>query len=78
MAIVTALTFIGTGRPIRPRTPTTINREASARAIRITTPKNVSEMQAVMVSKYQPDTLSVGRQAVAIIKSSGLSVNITA
>ena len=77
MAISPALTFIGNGRPTRPATISGLNRESSARAIRLTTPRTLKEFRASVSREFQPDIRAVGRQAVAISKITGQGVDIT-
>ena len=77
MAITGSITFLGNGRPVRPSVPQGVNREASARAVRISNAKTVREFQSQIIQEFQPDVKSLGRNAVSIPRGGGGGIDVT-
>jgi len=71
------LTFIGTGKPVRPVTPEGIDRSASRKGIIFSGKTSKGELTAKINSQYALSPKELGDGAVKLSKSMGISINTT-
>ncbi len=77
MAIRPTLTFYGTGRPMNPFVNLRVNREPSRMGILHSGVRTKGEFNRIIRRKLVPDVNALGKGAVKLQKSLGISVNVT-
>lgn len=77
MAIRPALTFYGTGRPMNPFVNPRVNREPSRMGILYSGVRTKGEFNRTIKERRVPDINALGKGAVKLQKSLGISVNVT-
>ena len=77
MAIKPVITFVGTGSPVSPNTNVFVNREPSSKGVVYSGVRSKGEFNELQVSKAKPDLKTLGKKAVSLQKSLGISVNVT-
>ena len=74
---ISPLTFVGTGKPVRPYTNPRINREPSRAGIIQSGVESYGEFVRISKSKKSINFRNIGKGAVNLQKSLGISVNVT-
>lgn len=77
MAIRPTLTFYGTGRPMNPFVNLRVNREPSRVGILYSGVRTKGEFNRAIKERRVPDINALGKGAVKLQKSLGISVNVT-
>ena len=77
MAIRNVITFVGTGRPVQPPTNPRLNREPSRAGVVQSGVRTYGEFVELANSKKVIDFRNLGKGAVKLSKSLGISVNVT-
>ncbi|MFC1477629.1 hypothetical protein ACFL6L_04080 [candidate division KSB1 bacterium] len=72
-----ALRFLSTGKPMRINVNPRLDREPSKRGVRMSGMTTRKEFQQVIKQERTPNSKELGRKAVTLQKSSGLSFNTT-
>ena len=71
------ITFVGTGKPVRPYTNPRINREPSRAGVIQSGVESYGEFVRISNSKKAVNYRNIGKGAVNLQKSLGISVNVT-
>ncbi len=77
MAIRSVIKFVGTGRPVSPVKNVFVNREPSKRGIISSDVRSFGDFKNIVKSRNQTDLKTLGRKAVSLQKSMGVSINVT-
>ena len=79
MAMMPPLTFVGTGKPVRPATypQISVNREPMKKGVEQSGVQKYSEFIDTVKRNSQVDLRSLGKGAVKLQKSLGISINVT-
>ena len=76
-SLTPVLRFIHNGKPVNPSPPRPPSRDALRKGIMFSSNETTGELKAMIKQKNQVTPQEIGDGAVKILKSLGLSVNIT-
>lgn len=77
MSIRSVMTYIGSGKPMNPAKNLAVNREPSRKGVIASGVRSTGEFNDLIKSKNNVDQKTLGRGAVKLQKSLGISINVT-